>query len=563
MLNALRRGRPHLGEAKRFFRTTFEKEDVGPDLTKAHSTANEIEALNAALEMHELRHRLTPASDRTPEHERLLKRKLTLLEGSVALRAAVEGAIKDLEDFDPEVMVPVLDLYVDQFQQAHPQAISDGPDDPVRAELREIALYEGLSAQQRTLGLLGGGPRSGSPPPGLQPSFANATDRTPSLTVQEYYREVFRAERSMKTRRGEVGISPSGLEKSMEGARDFTDIMGQLRIAAVTPAHVREFKSVLLRVPTNWRKRKANLGKPLRALVQEADALAGVTPRNAPETVNSTISGLSAIFNFAVQNDHLVTNPAAGIRADEATDKDADPPYEISDLVTLFASPWFAGCASDDNTRTPGNHLIRDHRFWAFLCMLYTGARVAEMGGIHAKQVHLIGDDGFFNFDWTSGPDARRLKNASSVRIVPIHPELIRLGFIDYVKDIQAAGHERLFPGWIPQRRVVDGDIVKNEYSAADFLKRFKTYLVWLKIKRPGLSVKSFRSTWETATLGTPLNERSLRRITGRSQGDSLNSYLAVQLSAWEQLKPIVAGVCYKGLDLSHLYPKTDLSAGE
>jgi integrase len=40
----------------------------------------------------------------------------------------------------------------------------------------------------------------------------------------------------------------------------------------------------------------------------------------------------------------------------------------------------------------------------------------------------------------------RRLKNKSAVRLVPIHRELLRLGFLQYVEQRKSAGNERIFP---------------------------------------------------------------------------------------------------------------------
>jgi hypothetical protein len=44
----------------------------------------------------------------------------------------------------------------------------------------------------------------------------------------------------------------------------------------------------------------------------------------------------------------------------------------------------------------------------------------------------------------------RRLKNKSAVRLVPIHRELLRLGFLQYVAQRQSAGDERIFPNLEP-----------------------------------------------------------------------------------------------------------------
>ena len=39
----------------------------------------------------------------------------------------------------------------------------------------------------------------------------------------------------------------------------------------------------------------------------------------------------------------------------------------------------------------------------------------------------------------------KRVKTTSSIRKVPIHPTLISLGFLDYVKILKANGVDRVF----------------------------------------------------------------------------------------------------------------------
>ena len=40
----------------------------------------------------------------------------------------------------------------------------------------------------------------------------------------------------------------------------------------------------------------------------------------------------------------------------------------------------------------------------------------------------------------------KRVKTRSSVRKVPVHPILISLGFIDYIKILKSEGIDRVFP---------------------------------------------------------------------------------------------------------------------
>ena len=71
------------------------------------------------------------------------------------------------------------------------------------------------------------------------------------------------------------------------------------------------------------------------------------------------------------------------------------------------------------------------------------GGRSSELTGLALAEVHERDPIPHFLIDYT---EDRPLKNIQSIRRLPIHPELIRLGFIDYVTTLRDAGCTMLFP---------------------------------------------------------------------------------------------------------------------
>jgi integrase len=64
--------------------------------------------------------------------------------------------------------------------------------------------------------------------------------------------------------------------------------------------------------------------------------------------------------------------------------------------------------------------------------------------------------------------EIRRLKNAQSRRFLPLHPELLRLGIIEYADRIKATGYKLLFPELrSPSSRSPLGDRYYDEWSKA------------------------------------------------------------------------------------------------
>jgi integrase len=117
--------------------------------------------------------------------------------------------------------------------------------------------------------------------------------------------------------------------------------------------------------------------------------------------------------------------------------------WATADLRHLLTAPIWRGCAGLWERFEAGTNIYHDAWYWASLILVLTGCRSDEgcglalsdiMDGAPAPYLHIR-------------PNAlRRIKTAASNRKVPIHPRLVELGFLDYVKEMRALGHEALFP---------------------------------------------------------------------------------------------------------------------
>lgn len=87
------------------------------------------------------------------------------------------------------------------------------------------------------------------------------------------------------------------------------------------------------------------------------------------------------------------------------------------------------------------------HHFWPPLIALFTGGRRREIAQLLVHDFRVI--DGFpaMSID-DLGDDDKSIKSAAAKRIIPVHPELIQLGLLDYVEDVKALNlGDELFPG--------------------------------------------------------------------------------------------------------------------
>lgn len=87
------------------------------------------------------------------------------------------------------------------------------------------------------------------------------------------------------------------------------------------------------------------------------------------------------------------------------------------------------------------------HHFWPPLIALFTGGRRREIAQLLVHDFRVIDGIPAISID-DLGDEDKEIKSAASKRIIPVHPELISLGLLDYVDDVKALNlGDELFPG--------------------------------------------------------------------------------------------------------------------
>ena len=130
-------------------------------------------------------------------------------------------------------------------------------------------------------------------------------------------------------------------------------------------------------------------------------------------------------------------------------------PFELSDLQVIFRTPVF----TEDARPTGGKG---DAAFWLPLLALFTGARLNELSSLKVSDVahnDIIGAQCIFiKAEKRSG---KRLKTEQSERFVPLHPQLIAAGFLEYVSNYitERGANAWLFP------KVAPGTTGKSAFS--------------------------------------------------------------------------------------------------
>lgn len=229
--------------------------------------------------------------------------------------------------------------------------------------------------------------------------------------------------------------------------RRFTELHGDVPIDAISKPLVRSFRDAMVKVPSRLPNKMRAL--PLPELLEKTKDMPG--ERLRPASVVKALGNISRILSWASSEgyfDHLPAwaNPTSGITvSDPVAAEDKRAPYSIDDLKAIFSSPVYAGHAMGDRNR-PGPVITRDAFFWLPLLALFTGARLEELGQLLVEDVGEVEGIPFLDIN-TRGD--KRLKTRSSARAIPLHPELIRIGFLAHVaerKRADSAANAQLFP---------------------------------------------------------------------------------------------------------------------
>jgi integrase len=133
---------------------------------------------------------------------------------------------------------------------------------------------------------------------------------------------------------------------------------------------------------------------------------------------NSYLAGLRTILNFGVNNKLISKNPAEKVKvANRKTSEQRQLPYNDEEVARLL---WLAKQQVDPARR------------WLPWLAALSGARIGELGQLWGSVIKI--ENGVHFMEIKPAPDGGSLKTPNSERQVPLHPALIKDGFLDFVK---------------------------------------------------------------------------------------------------------------------------------
>lgn len=328
--------------------------------------------------------------------------------------------------------------------------------------------------------------------------------------------------------------------------RVLRDVLGASRdVATITRDDGRRLFETVKALPKGLAKIRALTGLTVPQAVERGarDRL----PVIGPKTVNgSYMAFLSSAFSWGVKEQWLQANPVAGLTVVDPVDEaDKRDPFSLEQLTTIFAgAPW--------SPRDPAPRGKPLH-FWGPLLALFHGMRRSEIAQLGTGDVIVV--DGVTVMRLRKDAETgRRVKTKHGRRIIPVHAELQRMGFLAFVEEQRRAGDAQLFPGSAPNSNGQWGD---------GFSDWFTRLLETRKVTGQRLGLHSFRHNFEDRLRAAGLKGSDIgKALAGRARqggGDSGDTYGSGYAAT--QLAEALALIHYPGLDLSHLHVKTSGAA--
>jgi len=282
----------------------------------------------------------------------------------------------------------------------------------------------------------------------LQPIIENYAPEPiePYLVEIKLIREV--VDEFLELRKGTIGEKMLGEYRVLTD--EFIEIIGNIPVSSLSKEHIRTYIKTQIKLPINRRKNP----KYRDLSIDEIMKLKDVKPQSRIN-VNKFLTRLTTFMRFGVSQGYIKENYIDGMKIpiSKTEERKKREPFSPEDLVKILHPKTYLGWTIDFGKTTKSNKpdvvKYQNPFYWSFCIGILSGMRTNEISQLLIEDIIKKENVWMFSIDETEG---KSVKTTSSIRKVPVHPTLISLGFIDYVKIIKSKGVDRVFPELTKQR---------------------------------------------------------------------------------------------------------------
>ncbi len=203
------------------------------------------------------------------------------------------------------------------------------------------------------------------------------------------------------------------------------DVISDINIDDLNRDVLKDYKAKLLILPANFSKNPLYRDKTIFQLLAMND-----TKPMSTTSVNKHLTWLSSMLNFALKEEYIARNPAIGLKIQRNSRTDLERmAYTADDMNNIIRNiTW--------NQKRP-------ERYWVPLIGMLQGMRLNEICQLHCNDIKQV--DNLWCISINDHMADKEVKNETSERVIPLHHELLKAGFLKYVEWAKKQ-HQRLWP---------------------------------------------------------------------------------------------------------------------
>ena len=230
------------------------------------------------------------------------------------------------------------------------------------------------------------------------------------------------------------------IESDKRIVEEFIEIVGDIDFSTITKKEVSHYIDVQTKLPPNRKKSPKYRDLSIKEVMELNLSQKEI---QTPQNINKRITKLSVFGNWGVRQGLLITNPFSGMKFSVKKQPHTRQPFTADELRKIFKPEtylkWTIHFSHPYRKDRVSNHLPY---YWIFLLGIFSGMRTNEMCQILLSQVKK--EKGIW-FIFIEDSEETKVKTENAIRKVPVHPQLIDLGFVDYVTAQKKSKRGRLF----------------------------------------------------------------------------------------------------------------------
>ena len=292
---------------------------------------------------------------------------------------------------------------------------------------------------------------------------------------------------------------------------DLMEIIGDIPVKTITKEGVISYTNIQKKLPINRKKNPKYRDLTLEEILK----LKNVTPQSRLN-VNKYLTRISTLMNWGKSRGYIDENLFKGMKVPlkKTEQRKRRQPFSTDDLRKILTPTTFFDWTL--KFRHPLSDITKNQNsyYWVFPIGILSGMRTNEICQLRIEDIIQEKNVWMFRVDES---ETTKVKTPSGIRRVPVHPNLISLGFLDYVERLKKDNEVRVFPSLTKSR---DGYSSKvSRHYNEKFLRKLG---IW---KKQTKVLYSTRHTFINKCYSKSIDRDIIKSIVGHEPDFTIDVY--------------------------------------